>query len=160
MVGILEKLLRERYGQASIVASTPLVEYRWNEGADALRCTLYKLPDSPEEFGEDTAILRPVYGDAAGGFLLGAGLKVSMIRGPRVFGLYQWQELQVVPDVVHADQLDPAICFFMDSANVWFYGLKGDRLYVYDSETGELDSLGLVQPALATLLGEWEEAKA
>ncbi len=48
----------------------------------------------------------------------------------------------------------------MDAANVWYYGLKDGDLYVCDSETGELDSLGPVEAEIERLLIPWEEAKA
>ena len=94
-----------------------------------------------------------------GGFLVGipSCAKVAMFSPPQMFGLYQiLDELQARPEVRHANSLDPHIRFFMDSANVWFYGIRDGDLLVYDSVTHELDSLGNVGPALQGLLMEWE----
>jgi hypothetical protein len=63
------------------------------------------------------------------------------------------------PDVQHAIARDPAIDYFMDEANVLFYGIKAGELYVFDSETDELDSLGPIEPALETLMDELESAR-
>jgi len=52
--------------------------------------------------------------------------------------------------------MDPAIDYFMEAANVWYYGLKGTELYVFDSEFDELDSLGPVEPALEEVIDRWE----
>jgi len=158
MKGLLELLLLDRYGEPIVVACTPHSEYRWNNAAETLSCILYKSADF-EDAGTRFPILHPLYGDAVGGFLLGDSLKLSMLQGPKVFGLYQIAELQAHPEVRHANSLDPTICFFMDSANVWYYGSKDDQLYVYDSETDELDSLGPVRSGLEQLLTEWEQAK-
>jgi hypothetical protein len=46
----------------------------------------------------------------------------------------------------------------MDAANVWFYGVKGDDLFVYDAETAELDHLGPISRELERLLRDWREA--
>lgn len=51
-------------------------------------------------------------------------------------------------------------CFyFMHSPNAWYYGLKENQLYVYDSQYDELDCLGDPSDGLLPLLLEWEDAK-
>lgn len=60
------------------------------------------------------------------------------------------------PEVQHALTKDPGINFFMDAYNVWFYGIKGGDLYVFDAEYDELDSLGPIEPALEMVLIEFE----
>jgi hypothetical protein len=99
-----------------------------------------------------------IYGDARGGFVIGDSLKLSLLEGPNVFGLHRIEELQGQQEIQRASALDPQIAFFMDSANVWFYGIKAGELFVYDAETAELDSLGPVDSALRTLLLEFDEA--
>jgi hypothetical protein len=158
MPGLVETVLQDRYGKPRVVASPPFMEFHWNEEVETLSCILYKRCELRDELG--SRALSTVYGDAEGGFMLGDSLKVAMRQGPNVFGLYQLGELQDHPRVRYANCRDAGIAFFMDSANVWYYGLKGDQLYVYDSATDELDSLGPVRMALEQLLTEWERAKA
>jgi hypothetical protein len=52
--------------------------------------------------------------------------------------------------------IDPQVVYFADAANVWYYGLKEDVLYVYDASTEEFDQLGAVEVELSKLLEEWE----
>ena len=159
MKGLLEILLQKRYGEPKVIASTPLIAYRWNEGAEKLICTIYKYPDRRQPRNSRSCSLELLYGDALGGSLLCGALKVSMLDEPKVFGLYRIEELQERPEVRHANSIDPGIGFFMDSANVWFYGAKNDQLFVYDCETEELDFLGSLEQELETLLDQWEHVK-
>jgi hypothetical protein len=158
-MGILEEIVRKHFGEPRIVASSPFIEARWNDAVETLRCVLYKTCDPAQEHGRFSLLLRPIYGDAIGATLLRGALKVSMLQGPRVFGLYQIEELQDQPAVRYANARDPNITFFMDSANVWYYGVKEDQLYVYDAAMDELGSLGRIQTALEQLLIEWKRAK-
>ena len=59
----------------------------------------------------------------------------------------------------HAVVKDPAVDYFMDEANVRFYGMKKGQLCVFDAEFDELDSLGPVEPALHTLMDQLETAR-
>jgi hypothetical protein len=54
--------------------------------------------------------------------------------------------------------MDPAIDYFMDQYNVYYYGIKRGELYAFDSATDELDSLGPVESAVQTLLDDIEDA--
>jgi len=83
-----------------------------------------------------------------------------MLTGESVFGLYTTRTLQHQPEVRSANLHDPEVCFFMDSANVWFYGVKDCQLYVYDAETEELDLLGPFEREFEELLRQWETAKS
>jgi len=103
---------------------------------------------------------RKVYGDAFGGSLVGGSLNVATLAGVHVYGTYQIEELQTHKNVRSALQMDPELRFFMDAANVWYYALKGDQLYVFDSELEELDERGSLEKEVARLLAEWEEAGA
>jgi hypothetical protein len=47
----------------------------------------------------------------------------------------------------------------MEAYNVYFCGIKGGELYVFDAETDELDSLGPIEPALETIMDEFEAAR-
>ena len=48
--------------------------------------------------------------------------------------------------------------YFMDAANVWFYGHKDGRLFVYDAETDELDDLGELDTGLAQVIEGWQSS--
>ena len=160
MIGILEKLLTKRYGDPRVIAGAPYAEYRWRDDVARSSSILYKSFEWNNDLERRLGVLRDVYGDVVGGFVLGDSLKISTLRRPKVYGLYPIEELQQQPEVVLALRTDPAICFFMDSANVWFYGLKNGELLVYDSETEELDRLGPIEIELERLISEWEQAKA
>jgi hypothetical protein len=56
--------------------------------------------------------------------------------------------------------LDPTVAFFMDASNVWFYGHRDGTLFVYDSETDELDDLGPIEAALEKVIADWEASEA
>ena len=60
---------------------------------------------------------------------------------------------------MHPLATDRAIEFLMEAYNVYFYGIKGGELYVFDAETDELDSLGPIEPALETIMDEFEAAR-
>jgi hypothetical protein len=159
MLGILETLLNERYGKPQIVSSNELPEHRWNASADRLSSVLYKGLVWDDWLRHRFPDLERLYGDCMGGSLLGGCLKVAVLRGPRRFGVYQIEELQEQNEVRLVISKQPHLCFFMDSANVWFYAVVGSQLYVYDSHTQEVDHLGELEPGLRNLLQEWETAK-
>jgi hypothetical protein len=158
MIGIVEQVLRNRYGEPIVITSTESVEYRWNTNVEADSSTLYKRVEPCGELQERFWRLRSFYGDAVGGFLVGDSLKVSTLDERKVFGLHYIDELLARPEVRHANSLDPDICFFMDASNVWFYGIKESQLYVYDAEFEELDCLGDMQSSLEELIDQWEKA--
>lgn len=81
-----------------------------------------------------------------------------MLTGPEVFGLYKIDELCSQPEVKRANAYDSSLVFFMDSANVWYYAIKENSLYVFDSQTDEVDCIGDLA-SVETLLTEWEEVK-
>jgi hypothetical protein len=134
-----------------------LVRERWRGRSDEDLAVL--LRSTSRERGGDggEARLQDIYGDIVGGFLIYGELKIAMLRGPEVFGLYRLEELWRREEVRRALSIDHDIVFFMDASNVWFYGVKGDELYVYDAETGELDSLGAIESAMDQLFDAWED---
>lgn len=160
MTGLLEAILRRRYGEPNIVVGDFLIEYRWNEALLDRETTLYKKVSPQITSSARFQALVPVYGDVLGGFFRANVLKVAMLDGPKVFGLYRIEDLQARPEVQHANSLDPTLCFFMDSANVWYYAVKGNELFAYDSQFDELDSLGEIASGLDQLLTAWERAEA
>jgi hypothetical protein len=157
MSGLIEYVLIERFGLPVTAAAETGVEHRWNAGDERRESVLF-LPLvwndlRRHQYGQ----LESIYGDAMGGFLLGDALKVSLLEGPPIFGLFFIDELHDQPAVRRAHELDPEICFFMDSANVWFYGVKGDELFSYDAEIDELNALGSVRSAFSDLILQCEQ---
>lgn len=157
MNGLVEEVLAERYGAPTIFADSQFLQYRWNEQIESLTCVLYKAARGSTHDGS-LGVFGQVYGDAMGGFLLNESLKLAMLACPPVYGLYSVAELRLQPEVRDANQLDHEIQFFMDAANVWFYGFKEGDLYVYDSEVSELTRLGSFSHALRGVLQQWEQA--
>jgi hypothetical protein len=159
MTGLLTKALTRRYGEPKVVLNGLGSEYRWNDATDGLRCVLYNGLTWDAGLRNEYGLLELVYGTARGGTLLGGSLKAAIIRGQSVFGLYDITTLHHQPEVISANEKEPCIVFFMDASNVWYYGVKGKELYVYDSATGELDLLGPIESKLELLLEEWELTK-
>lgn len=157
--GLLERILNRRYGLPRTSTDGALVQRIWNADQVDNSSILYVGMEWHEGLSSRVVSLRNIYGDSYGGFLVGDSIKVSVLLPRKIFGLWRIDELQTLAPVRQAREMDPAIEFFMDSANVWYYGYKAGDLYVFDTETDELDSLGPVEPALETLMDEWEDAK-
>jgi hypothetical protein len=104
--------------------------------------------------------LAPIYGEFFGGFILPNVLKVATLSNERIWGLYPIDELRDLAPVRRALGLESGINFFMDSANVWYYGVKRSYLYCYDREFDELYSMGSVEDGINELIDQWLEAKA
>ncbi len=75
------------------------------------------------------------------------------------FYLYSLRGLGEQIEVKRAMELDPELSFFMDASNVWYFGHKEGRLFVYDAPFDELYERGPIESALEELIAEWEEAK-
>jgi len=105
------------------------------------------------------ASLQEIYGDVFGGFLIKNTLKAAILLPRNVYGLWNIEDLRVQPQVRHALARDPSIEFFMDAYMVYFYRVKAGQLYMFDAETDELDSLGPIEPALETIMDEFEDAR-
>jgi len=156
--GLFEGILRRRYGAPRISREGPFVQWCWNDAQPEASSVLYLGNEGRPQALERFPGLATIYGDAVGGFLIGDSLKLAMLVPHHVYGLYHIAELLSQPELLLARRLDPAVEFFMDAANVWYYGQKGGNLYVFDAETSELDALGPLQVALEELLGEWASA--
>lgn len=157
MTGLIEAILLRLYGLPTVESGERLDQYRWNVGGDASESVLYKRArQSDLPAADPPTVLRQIYGDAIGGSLVGGAVKVGVLTGS-VFGLYGLAELQSQPEVVRALARDARIAFFMDAANVWYYGVKDSTLVVYDSETDELDPLGTVEMEIERLVKQWQE---
>lgn len=159
MIGILEETLTRTFGEPRIFSSQALLEFRWNTSEEeSCQSVLYKCLDQYHGSPNSLDHFSYLYGDALGGTMVGDSLKVAMLDGPEVFGLYSIDELQFQKEVRLASRLDGKIDFFMDASNMWFYGIKARELYVYDAETHELDMLGPIALALEQLILEWQES--
>jgi hypothetical protein len=153
MPALIEKVLLARYGAPTISASG--AEHVWNASDEDRRCTLFAGLSWDTALRRKHGVLEPVYGDLRGGFLLEGCLKLSLLAGPMHFGLYLIGQLQEQLETIWS--LDSEIHFFMDAANVWFYGVKDGHLFVYDATFEELDDLGPLERALHELLSQWED---
>ena len=140
MAGIIEAVLTHRYGPARIVDDGPYIERRWLESDEHSTSVLYQDPNFlwDATTSRDLDVLKPIYGDALGGFLLHASLKVATLGTHEFWGLYTIRALQEQVSLCHTERFEPGICFFMDAANVWFYGVKNGVLWCYDAAFDEL----------------------
>jgi hypothetical protein len=159
MTGLFVTLLNKRYGPSRTDVQADHREFIWNDDAERLRCILFDEMFWDNDIRRQLGPLEALYGDVRGGVLLGGCVKIAMLTGQKCFDVRRIDELQRQPEVRAANQRDPNICFFMDSANIWFYGIKDGQLYVFDSPGAELDCLGSVETAFEILLAEWEAAK-
>jgi len=154
--GLLEKVLVRRYGPPIVSTRRGINAHCWNPDDFDYASVLYIDTQWHSRSGNRFAALEEIYGDAFGGFLIKNSLKVAVLMPREIYGLWQIDELQGLPPVREAAKMDPSIVFFMDAANVWYYGHKAGELYVFDSQTDELDSLGPVEQALDELIDQWE----
>jgi hypothetical protein len=158
MSGLFHRILNNRYGIPNVISSEGFLTNQWNAQDERKSCILY-LGMNWESQNEDfKGLYKNLYGDTFGGFMVGDSLKIATVGEVKIYGLYTIDKLQSQPEIVQAKTIDSAIHFFMDSANVWFYGHKNGYLYVYDAETEELDQLGLIEAEIEKLLIQWEEA--
>jgi hypothetical protein len=130
----------------------PLTWFTWSPGNPDRSSRLY-TSTAPTTRTPDA--LRACYGDFGGGFLVGGSLKMAAIDGRDVHGLYRVEELAAQPELREVRVKRPELCFFLDAANVWFYGIEGGSLVAFDAELGELTELGDPAAALPDLLMEW-----
>jgi hypothetical protein len=155
MSGLLEQLVTELLGPPTRVLNKDWPEFIWGAGNDDNSSILYGGLHWNVALQDRYSDLRKIYGNARGGFLFGGCLRLSMLAGPTEYGMYQIDGLQAQAAVREASLLDPEICFFMESANVWFYGIKNDDLFVFDTATDELDRLGSVEKEMERLFRRW-----
>jgi len=156
--GLLEKILIQRYGQPKVIIRRGIIAKSWRTPYPDDESLLYLGMIWKGELGLRFGSLEDIYGDAVGGYLIKNTLKVAVLTDQEIYGLWNINQLRELPAVQYALTKDPGIDYFMDSDNVWYYGIKKGELYVFDAEFDELDSLGPVEPALHTLMDEWEAA--
>jgi hypothetical protein len=153
--GLLERILVRRYGQPVACIRDGMAAKCWRIDQPDDEAVLYPGMKWPGMTGARFSSLRGVYGDVFGGVLIKNCLKAAILLPREFFNVWNIDELNQRPAVQRAVAKDPAIEFFMEAYNVWFYGIKKSELYVFDAETDELDSLGPIEPALETLMDEY-----
>ena len=154
-LGILERVLIRRYGQPRLCIADGLIAKSWNSEPPHEHALLYVGMKWQGYLGARFASLKEIYGDALGGYLHKNALKVASLLPRDIYGIWNIDELRSLPAVQHALILDPAIDYFMDAANVWYYGHKAGELWVYDTTFDELDCLGPIEPAIEELIEQW-----
>jgi hypothetical protein len=158
-IGILERVLTRRYGPPAHCIRDGMAAKGWNNDQPSDESLLYlgmKWQGLP---GNRFASLKEIYGNSYGGFIIGDSLRTALLTPREVFALWNMDDFRHHPAVQYAISRDPAIDFFMDQNNIWFYGVKKSQLYVFDSEFDELDCLGPVEQALETVIDELEAAR-
>ncbi len=157
--GLLERVMTRRYGRPTMGIRHGLPAKCWNLHDPDHAAAFYVGMKWNSAAGAQYTPLKEIYGDVFGGFLIKNILKVAVLLPREVYGLWNIEELRDLPQVRHALVRDPAVDYFMDAANVWYYGHRRGDLYVYDTATDELDSLGPIEQALEELLEDWEAAR-
>jgi hypothetical protein len=158
-MGLLEKVLTRRYGQPNLIISDGMIAKSWRTPYPEDESLLYMGMKWKGEFGARFGSLQDIYGEACGGYLVKNLLKVAVIVPREIYGLWRIDELRSLEAVEHAASMNPAVDYFMDEANVLYYGIKKGELYVFDTDFDELDSLGPVEPALHTVIDRLETAR-
>jgi hypothetical protein len=102
MSGLVEQVLKERYGEPLVVSGAMLVEHRWNEEREARRCELYRLAGARPASETTPLLLQSVYGDFIGGSFLQGSMKLAVVAGPTIYGLYSLSRLRAQPEVCDA----------------------------------------------------------
>ena len=156
--GVLERVLTRRYGPAITCQMDGREARCWKPDEWDYDAVLYVGMQWHGRLGTRFASLKEIYGDACGGYLKKNLLKVALLLPRKIYGVWRIDDLHKLPPIRLALELDPSIVFFMDSANVWYYGHKAGELYVFDTQTDELDSLGPIERVLETLMDQWEVA--
>jgi hypothetical protein len=156
--GLLERILIRRYGQPVAATRRGLSALCWNPDESDYDSVLYVGMNWNNRMGTRFASLKEIYGDACGGFLIKNTLKVAVLLPRKVYGVWRMDDLQMLPPIRKALEMDPAIDYFMDAYNVYYYGIKAGELFVFDAETDELDCLGPIEPAIETLMDEFQAA--
>ena len=64
MTGLIEQILVERFGTPAIVERANLLEHRWNETTEPLRCLLFKPRACARTSKPELLDLELIYGDA------------------------------------------------------------------------------------------------
>jgi hypothetical protein len=139
MTGIVERILTDRFG--------PGVEESEREGFVVRRWLPKDDPRTSRLFYSSKErllipALEPIYGAAHAGILAGRALKLAIPSSPAPFGVPELRSYLNAPELAGVLAETGDLIFFMDAANVYFYGMSNGEIIEYDAETTELDSLG------------------
>lgn len=156
--GILEKVLIRRYGSPVLCIRGGLAAKSWNAYKQRDEAVLYVGMKWQGILGAHYSSLKEIYGNTFGGFLVGDSLRTALLTDREVWALWNIEELRALPAVKHAQVLNPAIDYFMDAANVWYYGHCAGELWEYDTEFDELNCLGPIASSIEELIDQWTVA--
>jgi hypothetical protein len=154
----LKKFFIHRYGAPTPSIKSPYVQLTWHTKHEEDSCKLY-FDGRLRKKGHPYLSVKEIYGDSVGGFLIGGSLKIASLCPQEIYGLWPIDELRTLDVIEHAAVMDPRVDYFMDSANVWYYGVRKGELYVFDTAFDELDSLGPIEQALEALMNEKESIR-
>lgn len=159
MSGLIEDIISRRFGPPMTAHFQTLAARTWNLDDEPRRCKLYIGLEWDPELSKAHKHLSCLYGDSFGGILLQDSLRISTLVRQEVWGLYRIDDLHCRPEVQRALSFEPAVDYFMDAANVWYFGYKAGELLCYDSENDDIENLGNVEAAIDGLISQWLEAK-
>lgn len=154
--GIIEQTLDRLYGARIIASGDWGPETWWLPEKPRLRSKLFCPLEWDDHLRASFGGLEPIYGNCRGGFLLGSWFKIATLAGPDIYGLYPIRELQSIPPIRAALAREPGICYFMDAANVWYYGVRDGELWCYDTDPDEFYSFGPMAEGFEQLLRMYE----
>jgi hypothetical protein len=155
MTGIVEWYLSDRLGPwVEEAGPNGLIVRRWRAKEDPMTSRLFY--GSAE--GAVAPALRPVYGSAHAGIIAGRALKLAAFGPPVPFGVPEAGGYHQAPELAGVLAARDDLVFFMDAANVYFYGISDDTVVEYDAETGELDNSGPPETAVPAIIGSWLES--
>lgn len=155
--GLLEEVVAKRCGEPIVAIVDELPAHCWNPDEWDYATVLYQGMKWNSLAGLRFKGLKPLYGNSCGGFLVKNALKVAHLLPGEIYGIWNIEEMQSLPIIQHALVMDPAIEYFMDNANVWYYGEKLGELYVFDAEMDDIDCLGPLESALQEVFDEAAE---
>jgi hypothetical protein len=155
MTGIIEQYLCDRLGHwVEEVEQGGLVVRRWLPKEHPMTSRLfYNSPGGPV-----VPALQRVYGSAHAGILAGRALKLAAFGPPVPFGVPEAAGYRRAPELVNVFESSGNLVFFMDAANVYFYGMSNGMVVEYDAETGELDDSGEPESAVPAIIDSWLRA--
>lgn len=160
--GLIEEIVEKRFGKPTLSIQENLIHKHWTKkNPEAFSKLYFSLKCNDDIHLKHTKNLKLIYGDAIGGFFIGTpqtggDLRIAMLNNQKIFGLYRIKDLQLHENIQKALSKEKGIDFFMDDSNILYYGCKNENLYIYDSETDELDSLGPLDEALEKLIIDTE----
>ncbi|MEN1681433.1 MAG: hypothetical protein AAGJ46_17775 [Planctomycetota bacterium] len=157
---MLRQILTARFGMPTTYEYAGSVFDRWREGTPE-ECSVL-LPSQALiqnacgglQFSD---LYGDVYGDIYGAFLGGetGALKVACRSRHPVYGLRSIEQLNSHPALQEARDLLPGIVYFMDAANVVFYGVIEGKLFAFDTEDAVVECLGAIESGVVGVLEQW-----